>query len=246
VNIIQDFIAPGRRHRPVTYPPSSLYKKKMVPKYITIHNAYSKASAKNLHTYLKGTGAESRPASWHFTVDEKEIYQALPLDESGWHAGDNLGPGNTTTIGIEICDYAMLLSPRNEPLYLQAEDHAAKLCAHLIKTVPSLASFPDCLKQHYDWSGKNCPSWIRARQNGWTQFIARVQGHLMAQPTYPPLPIPKIQRTIGVEVDGKKTNEVAYLINNATYVRMAYIMELEIGPLRVTGHGDHIKLRRGG
>ena len=62
-----------------------------------------------------------------------------------------------------------------------------------------------------------------------------------AQPDYPAFPIPPIQRTIGVEVDGQKTNEVAYLINNATYVRMAYAQQF--APIEVTGHGDHIKIK---
>lgn len=178
MEIIQDFIQPGKRHRPMTNPRSSLYKKIMSPKYITIHNAYSRASAARLHAYVKGDHAASRPASWHFSIDEKDCFQALPLNESGWHAGDNLGPGNTTTIGIEICDYAMLLSPRNEKLYLQAEEHTAKLCAWLIRELPSLHPFPQCLKQHWHWSGKNCPSWIRARNNGWSQFIAKVEKYL--------------------------------------------------------------------
>ena len=58
----------------------------------------------------------------------------------------------------------MMKSPKNEKLYLQAEEHAAKLCAYLIKTVPTLKPFPDCLRQHYHWSGKNCPKWIRERK----------------------------------------------------------------------------------
>jgi len=186
MNIVQDFIQPGRKNRPMTNPASSLYRKVMQPKYITIHNAYSRASAARLHEYVKSTGAASRPASWHFSVDEKDCFQALPLNESGWHAGDNLGPGNTTTIGIEICDYAMLLSPRNEQLYLQAESHAAKLCAWLIRELPTLQPFPQCKKQHFHWSGKNCPSWIRARPNGWQEFISKVERYLTeGQPEQP-------------------------------------------------------------
>jgi len=188
MNIIQDFIPAGRRNRPMTNPSSSLYQRTMTPRYITIHNAYSRAPAARLHQYVKGMDAANRPASWHFSIDEKDCYQALPLNEVGWHAGDNLGPGNTTTIGIEICDYAMLASPRNESLYLQAEDHAARLCAWLIQEVPSLVAFPDCLKQHFDWSGKNCPSWIRARQNGWNQFVKNVENHLK-EPEAPDLPV---------------------------------------------------------
>jgi N-acetylmuramoyl-L-alanine amidase len=192
IEIKQDFIEPGMRHRPMTNPASSLYQKKMEAKYITIHNAYWGKDAKALHEYVKSQRCADRPASWHFSVDEKAIYQALPLDESGWHAGDNLGPGNTTTIGIEIVDYAMLLTPRNEALYMQAEDHAAQLCAWLIDKIPSLKPYPECLRQHWHWSGKNCPSWIRARPGGWQQFIDRVGEYLTtpAPPEEPDLPVP--------------------------------------------------------
>ncbi len=179
MNIIQDFIQPGRRNRPMTNPASSLYKKIMIPKWITIHNAYSPGwDAKRLHEYVKSTACANRPASWHFSIDEKTVYQALPLTESGWHAADNLGPGNTQSIGIEICDYAMLRTPRNEQLFWEGVDHTAKLCAHLIKTVPSLHKFPECLKQHYDWSGKNCPSFIRGKAGGWVDFVHMVKGYL--------------------------------------------------------------------
>ena len=31
------------------------------------------------------------------------------------------------------------------------------------------------VKQHYDWNGKNCPHIIRARKNGWSDFVAAVK-----------------------------------------------------------------------
>ena len=63
------------------------------------------------------------------------------------------------------------------------------------------------------------------------------------QPEWPTYPIPVIQRTIGIEVNGKKSGEVGYLINNATYVRMAFAMEF--APIEVKGYGDHIKIQGG-
>ena len=52
--------------------------------------------------------------SWHYTVDDHAIVQHLPDYETAYHAGDGKdGPGNTTSIGIEICvnaggDFAQL------------------------------------------------------------------------------------------------------------------------------------------
>ena len=73
------------------------------------------------------------------------------------------------------------------------------------------------------------------------ELYKRLEAELKPKPDYPEYPIPKIQRTIGVEVDGKKTNEVAYLINNATYGRIAFMEEL--APIEVTGHGDFIRVK---
>ena len=59
----------------------------------------------------------------------------------------------------------------------------------------------------------------------------------------PPKPVsklPTITKEIGIRIDGKAVKEVGYLINNATYVRAAYLIELTGG--QVTGHGDHVKI----
>jgi len=188
VTIKQNLIPKGRKNRPATYSGYKGYKvygMVMKPTTITIHNAGSNFNAKELSNYCKSTECANRPASWHFSVDEKEIWQSLPLDEPSWHAGDGVnGPGNLGSISIEICDYAMMKSPKNEKLYLQAEEHAAKLCAYLIKTVPTLKPFPDCLRQHYHWSGKNCPKWIRERKNGWQEFIDKVHKYLATAVLY--------------------------------------------------------------
>ncbi len=200
----------------------------MKPEYITIHdtgNASKGADAKAHNKYVHNVAPNP---SWHFTVDDHEIYQHLPTDTNGWHAGDGVnGVGNRKSIGIEICMNA-------DGNRAQAEANAAWLCAKLIKEIPTLKPFPACMKQHYDWSKKNCPAQIRGRKNGWANFLAAIEAHLK------PAVSPKPDRTIGIYVNGKKVSEVGYLIGNATYVRAAYVVELAGG--KVTGHGDHIKV----
>ena len=51
--------------------------KKITPTSITIHQTGNiGAPAKNNHNYMKNCNKDgSRIASWHFTVDDKEIYQ---------------------------------------------------------------------------------------------------------------------------------------------------------------------------
>ncbi|WP_461369467.1 peptidoglycan recognition protein family protein [Candidatus Darwinibacter acetoxidans] len=220
VQIIQDLIPKGRRNRPGH---------KLDPKYITIHdtaNTQTGADAKAHAAYVKSTAAANIPASWHFTVDDKVIYQHLPLKENGWHAGDGTnGTGNRQSIGIEICE-------NRDGNRAAAEANAAWLAAKLIKEVNTLKPFPACMKQHYDWSKKNCPAQIRGRKNGWANFLAAVESHLKTEA--------EITRPIGIYVDGKKADEVGYLIDNATYVRASYLIALIGGS--VTGHGDHINI----
>jgi N-acetylmuramoyl-L-alanine amidase len=160
--IIQDFILAGRGNRPG----------KMAGSYrsITIHdtdNPNPAANAKMHASYLKSDAAANAPVSWHFTVDDKEIYQHLPLNEHGWHAGDGAkGDGNLTSIAIEICMNA-------DGDRQKAEWNAAWLVAKLWKDRGGRCA----LYQHNHWSGKNCPSVLRGRPRGWDEFWALVVAH---------------------------------------------------------------------
>ena len=171
VQIIQDLIPKGRRNRPGY---------RLDPKYITIHdtaNTQSGADARAHAQYLKGSTAASLPVSWHFTVDDKVIIQHLPLSENGWHAGDGAkGPGNRKSIGIEICE-------NRDGNRAAAEANAAWLVAKLLREF-NLGL--DRVKQHYDWSGKNCPRVLRARKGGWEGFLAAVQSYMELTPILGP------------------------------------------------------------
>lgn len=169
INIIQDFIPQGKRNRPGY---------NLVPKYVTIHNtANPNAGAKAHADYIKTKECEDRLASWHFSVDNgTTIYQHLPLNENAWHCGDGAsGTGNRQSIGIEICEFTDT-SKQNKAI-----EHGAWLCAKLLKDF----NLPiENVRQHYNWSGKDCPRVIRARKNGWTDFLNSVQGFLGIEPDY--------------------------------------------------------------
>ncbi len=167
MEIIQDFIPKGRRNRPGY---------SMTPQYNTAHNTgnSSRGAGALAHArYIKSDHAASRPASWHFTVDDTYIVQHLPLFENGWHAGDGgKGPGNRTSIGIEIAE-------NSDSDYEKAQYNAAWLCAYLMRTGvlhPMLVA--DLHRQHWDWSGKNCPWRIRREKNGWKNFLGDIEKHL--------------------------------------------------------------------
>ncbi len=135
----------------------------MTPKYITVHNTAnaSKGANAEMHARYLLNGAGGRTASWHFTVDDKEIYQHLPLNENGWHAGDGNGAGNRQSIGIEICE-------NSDGDFEQAAKNAQWLIEKLMKdhNIPKANVVP-----HKHWSGKNCPHKLLT---GWAHFIGGI------------------------------------------------------------------------
>ncbi len=167
---IQDLIPEGRANRPGL--------KLRGPEFITIHstaNTGQGANAEMHGRYLRGAAANV-PASWHFTVDDREVRQHLPLDEVGWHAGDGReGPGNRTSIGVEICE-------NRDGQLADAVKNAARLTAWLLSRFNLDA---DRIRQHYHWSGKNCPRIFRDRIWGtWDEFL-----QLVKEPTRERTPI---------------------------------------------------------
>ncbi len=147
----------------------------MTPRYITIHDTGNPAPGANaaMHgRYIRSQAAIEREVMWHFTVDDWEIRQHLPLDRNGWHAGDGwYGTGNRQSIAIEICENA-------DGNRAAAEANAAALVAYLIQTVPTLLPFPECVVQHNRWSGKDCPRVLRGRPGGWEAFLSSVAANL--------------------------------------------------------------------
>lgn len=136
----------------------------MVPKYITIHNTDNEnagADALGHAAYLKGGSAGS--TGWHFTVDDKKIVQHIPCNENAYHAADGAyGPGNTTSIGIEIC-------MNSDGDYAKAEANAIELIRYLMQkyNIPLENVVP-----HKQWYNKNCPSRILPR---WDAFILTIK-----------------------------------------------------------------------
>jgi len=164
LTIVEDFIPRGRRNRPGLQLDG--------PRYITIHdtgNPHPGADALAHARYLKGDAAARRPASWHFTVDDQRAVQHLPLDEVGWHAGDGReGPGNRSSLAIEICQNA-------DGDRARAEANAAELVADLLRRYDLDV---DRVVQHHRWSSKNCPAVLRGRPGGWEGFLGAIRRHL--------------------------------------------------------------------
>ena len=146
-------------------------------KYITIHNTdnYSKgANAKAHANYLKNV---NNKVSWHYTVDDTEVYHHLPDNEAGYHTGDGMGikSGNLNSIGVEIC-------VNSDGDLRKATDNAVELVKKLMKkhNIPI-----ENVVQHNYWSGKNCPRELRnGNPYSWEEFIKKVSDTTMGEVRY--------------------------------------------------------------
>ncbi|WP_277680322.1 N-acetylmuramoyl-L-alanine amidase [Gracilibacillus dipsosauri] len=160
---IKKMIVPDNLAKKVTYGGTNQ------KKYITIHQTgnTSKGADAQAHARLQANG-NSRSASWHYQVDDKEIIQSFEDSAQCWHAGDGRSTGNLNSIGIELC----INSDGN---YKKTLENGAELVRHLMdKYNISINN----VKQHNHWSGKNCPAQIRANKQGisWNDFLGMVTG----------------------------------------------------------------------
>lgn len=137
----------------------------MKPVGICVHNTANDASALNEVSYMTRV---DKKVSYHYAVDDIQAVQALPEDRTGWHAGDNLGPGNMKHIGIEIC-----YSKSGGDRFIKAEQNAVLLIVDILKRY---GWGIDKVKKHQDFSGKYCPH--RTLDMGWQRFLNMVSKEL--------------------------------------------------------------------
>lgn len=176
INLQQDLIPRGRHGRK--------YYRPMRPRYITIHSTQNYSAGADRHALaLKNGKLRSRKVhggnrigylTWHYTVDDRVSIQHLPDNEQGEHA-DFDGPGNNSSIGIEMCEH------RGSDLNATIE-RTAQLTAKLMiqHGIPIQNVVP-----HYHWpragrspAHKNCPHFLL--DNGkpgrkWRWFQAKVE-----------------------------------------------------------------------
>ena len=163
---------------------SSLSTKSFNLKYIMIHNTgtyVGTATAKNVHT---NTNKTSTTAAWHYTVDNKEIYQGVPDNKFAGHAGTSTNAiSSSNSIGIEMCVNNF---PATETFggekwsdgtaimkwYENQFDQTMKNTAYLVAVLCERhgLNYKTAVKQHYDAqqygsSGKDCPMQMRATYN---------------------------------------------------------------------------------
>ncbi|WP_062052324.1 N-acetylmuramoyl-L-alanine amidase family protein [Bacillus sp. JCM 19034] len=135
---------------------------------ITVHQTgnTNKGANAQAHANLQSR-LNSRQASWHYQVDDKDIIQSFDDDVMCWAATDGRGPGNTTSIHVELCI-------NSDSDYKKTLELGATLIKHLMDKHD--LSIKD-VKQHADWANKNCPAQLRAAKDGisWSDFLEMIE-----------------------------------------------------------------------
>ena len=89
IKVVENLIPEGQVNRPGT----SANGNKFSAKYVTVHDVGASGNALSNTNYCVSTTG----VSWHYTVGNDGIYQQLPLNEVGWHAGDGTSTPLTFT-----------------------------------------------------------------------------------------------------------------------------------------------------
>lgn len=123
-----------------------------------------------------------RVASWHWTVDDDEAVQSFLHRVRTFHAGT--AAGNRSSISVEICI-------NRDGDYVQAVRNGAALVARILRDERLSIN---AVVQHFRWSGKNCPTDIRAGRAGisWAAFITLVAMELNGTGGTPVVPNPEV------------------------------------------------------
>ena len=153
--------------------------------WITIHNTgdINEAPGTNdAEQYARAVwpNAAMKDVRVHYFIDETDCWQQLREDEVGWHAADGRGPGNETSLAIEI-----IMDGSGSADDKGAENRGALLAAILLHR-HGLGI--ERLTTHNKWLGlpegsikygarKNCPIYILPH---WPEFVAKVKANLDA------------------------------------------------------------------
>ena len=142
LNLHQMLVPAGKFGRHIEFP--------MRPSFITIHSTENPNATALQHATGMKNGAfrghsqwnRTGYLTWHFSVDDVQAIQSLPLNIQGEHA-DHDGPGNKSSVGIEICEF------RSAARQAAAIDRAARLAAYVMREKGIRL---DHVVPHYHWA----------------------------------------------------------------------------------------------
>lgn len=150
MKITEDLIKKGSRNRPGS---------KNSCLYITVHDTANKKKGANAAAHAKYIKTIKDCTSWHYTVDDTEIYRHIPDDEKSYHTSDKFA--NENSIAIELC--------------VNADGNFEKTLQNAATLVRTLARKHNIVEEnicrHYDWTGKSCPKSLIESEK-WEEFLS--------------------------------------------------------------------------
>ena len=148
--------------------------------YITIHNTNTIVTAQGTtmaEQYARATwpNANMKDSRVHYYIDDKDCWQLLREDEVGWHASDSRGPGNESSLAIEI-----IMDGSGSESDKKAEERGALLAAILLVrhdlSIEKLAT-------HNMWYNKKyCPKYILPHWEAFRQSVAQNMNAIQENP----------------------------------------------------------------
>lgn len=142
---------------------------------VTVHETGNVGRGSDADAHARLQHVNTRVASWHWQVDDVEAVQSFPHSTRCFHAGT--ARGNRESIAVEIC-------VNSDGNYLAAVRNAAALVARILR----MEGLPlSAVLQHHYWSGKDCPTKLRAGRHGvsWPVFMGWVS-EFYYPPAVPP------------------------------------------------------------
>lgn len=130
---------------------------------ITVHNTGNpRSTARDERNWLTNSLNANNSTGYHLVVDESEVIECIPTWENAYHAGDGAnGKGNTTSVGLEICEVGN---------FEKTLANAAYLIASMLHSKDKSIKHVD---QHNKWNGSNCPRLLRIGDR-WSKFMADI------------------------------------------------------------------------
>lgn len=176
------------------------YKGTNSKRYLIIHETdnENKGANADAHGRLQANG-NSRSASWHYSVDDKEVVQSFSDNTQCWAAGNS--HYNKHGIQIEIC-------VNSDGNYKKAVENTVALAKKLMAKYGIPASR---VLQHHDASLKNCPRYLRSGAKGftWAGFKNMLTGIKTVKPT-----TPKTKPVTTTKKGNMKTNSIVEYLDS--------------------------------
>lgn len=206
-------------------------------KGVTIHNTTDLPGVHDdAEQYTRATwpNRNMRDVVVHFYVDDVGAWQNLRLNEVGAHAADGRGPGNDSTIAIEI-----IMTNNNNKEDQAARENGAKLAAMIL--VDAGLTISD-LYTHNHWMGlpdrivygasKNCPLYILPT---WTDFKKRVAAHMNNMRQAPAKQEPTKP---GGATSAPSLSKVKLVIDEVLVTKKGSKYEIQVGAFGVQKNAD--------